>query len=357
MKHNSTSTYLIFLASFLLCINLIMLFFVFQTVRMLESDASTINEMGIIRGSIQRITKIKISGEKELYSNTIEDTDNLIKKLISDKDTNLFSRGEYKFDIKNIIKIESEWQDLKQLLSDYTKNPSHNLLVNILDKSEQCWELADIAVSNAQTVAENKVSGIKFFYVILFVYTINVFVVIWVAYSFVRKNLEFRASYDSLTGLLNRHSYRKTIKVKLEKSIRCKTQCSLIIYDVDFFKKINDTYGHETGDKVLIAISKLVKNTIRKDDTVFRIGGEEFTIILPETTVDDAFLVAEKVRKAIEENPVYNNIKVTISSGVADSNSDTTPSSIYQQADKALYKAKNSGRNKVEKYINEQSNN
>lgn len=357
MKDNSTSTYLIFLASFLLVINLTMLFFVFQTVKMLENDANTINEIGIIRGSIQRITKIKISGQEDSSSHIIEGIDALVHKIISGKEKNLFSRGEYKFNTENVVNIQAEWQNLKSLLSDYDQIPSKNLLIKIIDKSEECWQLTDLAVSNAQTVAENKVSGIRFFYVILFIYTINVFIVIWVAYSFVRKNLEFRASYDSLTGLLNRHSYRKTIKVELEKSIKCKTKCSLIIYDVDFFKKINDTYGHETGDKVLIAISKLVKNTIRKDDTVFRIGGEEFTIILPETTVDDAFLVAEKVRKAIEENPVYKDIKITISSGVADSNCDTTPSSIYQQADKALYKAKNSGRNKVENYINEQSNN
>lgn len=332
-----------------------MLFFVFQTVKMLENDANTINEMGIIRGSIQRITKIKISGQEKTSSHVIEDIDALINQTITitEKEKNLFSRGEYKFNTEDMVKIQAEWQNLKSLLSVYDQTPSQNLLKEIIDKSEECWQLTDLAVSNAQTVAENKVSGIKFFYIILFIYTINVFIVIWVAYSFVRKNLEFRASYDSLTGLLNRHSYRKTIKVELEKSIKCKTKCSLIIYDVDFFKKINDTYGHEAGDKVLIAISKLVKDSIRKDDTIFRIGGEEFAIILPETTADEAFLVAEKVRKAIAENPVYNNIKVTISSGVADSNSDTTPSSIYQQADKALYKAKNSGRNKIEKHTNE----
>lgn len=351
MKYTRVSTYLIYLTVFLLLINVVMILFIFHTVKVLEDDASVINHMGLVRGSIQRVAKLEVSGIRSLYSNLIEDTDSLIENLLKNKKIIYFAEGYASFDIENIQLIQLEWQNLKILLTEYSKHPTNDLLIKIVNKSEQCWYLTDFAVLNAQTVAENKVLGINFFYFILSIYTVNIFIVMWVVYTFVRRNLEFRASYDSLTRLLNRHSYERSIESEIDRSSRYETTFALIIYDVDLFKKINDTHGHETGDKILIELSNLVKKSIRKSDEVFRVGGEEFAIIVPETDADGALILAEKIRKEVEEHQFYKNLKVTVSLGVSDSNSGKTISDIYRQADDALYKAKNSGRNKVEKYL------
>ena len=138
---------------------------------------------------------------------------------------------------------------------------------------------------------------------------------------------------------------------RIEKSNRYKIKFSLLIYDIDYFKKINDTYGHESGDKILIELSNLVKKTLRKNDEVFRVGGEEFAIIAPETDVTNALVLAEKIRKVVEAANFHNNIKITLSLGIADSYTGRSISDIYRQTDTALYKAKNLGRNRAEQYL------
>ena len=357
MKYTRISTYLIFLTIFLLLINIVMIYFIFQTVKVLESDASIINRMGIIRGSIQRITKLEISGNQNSYSeiivdkNLIIEIDLQIKSLLEDEKL-LFLAKEYSdFGIENIKAIQAKWQNLKLLLASYQKKPTNNILIEILNESEESWELANFAALSAQEATEGKISGIKKFYIILLIYTINVLAVIWVVYSYVRKNLEFKASHDALTGLANRHSYERTIETEIEKSNRYKIKFSLLIYDIDYFKKINDTYGHESGDKILIELSNLVKKTLRKNDEVFRVGGEEFAIIAPETDVTNALVLAEKIRKVVEAANFHNNIKITLSLGIADSYTGRSISDIYRQADTALYKAKNLGRNRAEQYL------
>ncbi len=328
-----------------------MIFFIFHTVKVLENDASIVNRMGVIRGSIQRITKLELSGNRNHYTNLIEETDQLIESLLEDKKLVFFAKDYTVFDIENIIIIQNKWHHLKKLLATYQANPTTLLLIQILNESEASWELTNFVTLNTQEVVESKVSGINNFYIILLIYTINVLLVIWVVYSYVRNNLEFKASYDSLTGLANRHLYEKTIEAEIERSNRYKTNFSLIIYDIDYFRKINDTYGHEVGDKILIELSNLVKNTLRKSDEVFRVGGEEFAIITPETDATQTLVLAEKIRKEVEAAVFYNDIKVTLSLGVADSFSGKTISDIYRLADLALYKAKNAGRNKAEKHL------
>lgn len=350
MKYTRISTYLIFLTIFLLIINIVMIYFIFNTVKVLENDASIINRMGIARGSIQRITKLEISGNQNYYNelilqeNLVLEVDLQIAKLLEDKALLLLAKEYADFSIENIKLIQTKWQNLKLLLANHQENPSKNNLIDVLNESEEIWYLASSVALNAQKSTENKVSAIKEIYIILFFYLINVLVIIWIVYSYVRKNLEFKASYDALTGLANRHSYEKTIEAEIERSNRYKTKFSLIIYDVDYFKKINDTYGHESGDKILIELSSLVKTTLRKSDEVFRVGGEEFAIIAPETDAANALVLADKIRKVVEAASFHNNIKVTLSLGVAESYSGSSISNIYRQADIALYKAKNSGR-------------
>jgi diguanylate cyclase len=130
-----------------------------------------------------------------------------------------------------------------------------------------------------------------------------------------------------------------------------------MIIDIDFFKSINDSYGHIVGDTILKSIAKVLYDSLRKGDCIGRMGGEEFLIVLPSTKLDNAKIVGEKIRTRVENSSFsgnnYNNLKVTISIGIAENDLNSSHwETLLENADKALYEAKNSGRNKVAIYKN-----
>ncbi len=152
---------------------------------------------------------------------------------------------------------------------------------------------------------------------------------------------------DALTGLYNKRYFLEALQAELHRGIRFNRSTSLLIFDVDHFKQYNDTYGHPDGDRLLKQLGKIVKDNAGSFDTSCRYGGEEFVLILPETKPDHAYLVAEKLRQIIEHTE-FPNRKVTVSIGlVTNTNSTCTPEQLLQEADKALYKSKNAGRNKT----------
>lgn len=155
---------------------------------------------------------------------------------------------------------------------------------------------------------------------------------------------------DPLTGLYNRRGMDFSINISLASSQRLKKCFSAINIDIDFFKKINDTYGHDGGDYVLKEIADVLLQHVRSGDVCSRLGGEEFVILLPETTKDYAIEVAERIRKNIEMLELtYNGqiIKLTSSFGVATHSGEINIDHLLKDADKALYSAKAEGRNKV----------
>ncbi|MCB1525254.1 MAG: PleD family two-component system response regulator [Rhodoblastus sp.] len=160
------------------------------------------------------------------------------------------------------------------------------------------------------------------------------------------------AVVDALTGLHNRRYFDMHLSTLLDQAAQGAKPLSLLVLDIDFFKKINDTYGHDAGDEILRALAGRIRRAVRSVDLVCRLGGEEFVIVMPETSIDVAGRVAERVRRAVEAEPF--NVKegqmavpVTISIGIADRGSDANPDFIYKSADKALYESKATGRNKV----------
>jgi polar amino acid transport system substrate-binding protein len=157
------------------------------------------------------------------------------------------------------------------------------------------------------------------------------------------KMLKYRkeANIDMLTGILNRGAIEKKLR-KLAK----KAEGSVIFFDIDHFKNINDTYGHEFGDYVLQNLSKLIKESIRSSDYFGRWGGEEFLIILPDTSYENALKIAEKLRKKIAVHS-FKNVKITSSFGVTEFKRGESVDNIMARADEALYEAKESGRNQV----------
>ena len=161
------------------------------------------------------------------------------------------------------------------------------------------------------------------------------------------------AFQDGLTGLFNHRFFQESMDRELSKAIRYQRPFSLIMLDLDFFKKINDRYGHPVGDVVLKSISATINETVRKPDIVSRYGGEEFAIILPETSLKGAVILAERLRKNVEQQDVKSSggtIRVTISLGLTvwePESAVTQKVDIIEAADKALYASKSGGRNKT----------
>ncbi|HIE35102.1 MAG TPA: GGDEF domain-containing protein [Campylobacterales bacterium] len=153
---------------------------------------------------------------------------------------------------------------------------------------------------------------------------------------------------DFLTGLVNRRRFDRALLELLNDLHTKNYPFSLILLDIDNFKKINDKYGHPGGDKVLQEVATILKNFLRANAIVSRFGGEEFAVILPGSKLDEAEHIAQRLRKAIENRSFHiDDLKVTASFGVTEAKKDDTLESIYERADKALYKAKKSGKNIV----------
>ncbi|MDD3238440.1 MAG: GGDEF domain-containing protein [Candidatus Gastranaerophilales bacterium] len=164
------------------------------------------------------------------------------------------------------------------------------------------------------------------------------------------------ATLDALTGLNNRRQFEMRLNQEIATSRRKHNPLCCMMLDVDYFKKVNDTYGHAAGDCVLKAVSGLISREIREYDIASRYGGEEFFVILPQTTLEEASFVAQRLRRAIEEAqmditeakvPNTDFLNITVSIGVSDFDGKESPEEFYHNADKALYEAKNRGRNKV----------
>jgi diguanylate cyclase (GGDEF)-like protein len=164
-----------------------------------------------------------------------------------------------------------------------------------------------------------------------------------------KRTLKVQALTDSLTGLYNRFKYDKSLGIEIERNKRYKNPLSLIMFDIDYFKRVNDTYGHQAGDDVLRDLATIMRNNIRQHDILGRLGGEEFGIITPETNIEAAQILAEKLRKKVEKSLFCNEDSITCSFGVTQFKVDDSIDSFVKRADDALYKAKKGGRNKVEK--------
>ncbi len=164
------------------------------------------------------------------------------------------------------------------------------------------------------------------------------------------------ATVDSLTGLNNKGYFQTRINEEFKRSMRYKQPLSVIMFDIDFFKAVNDTYGHKSGDYVLKEIAGVLRDSCRNNvDIPCRVGGEEFCVISPETSEADAFHLAERVRKEVEKITLKIDdkisIKKTLSAGVASINEKSNSfEEVIDSADKALYHSKGNGRNQVTKF-------
>ena len=161
-----------------------------------------------------------------------------------------------------------------------------------------------------------------------------------------------QATCDPLTGLMNRHYLQRELSKFVSLSARYHRTFSVMMLDIDFFKKVNDTYGHDVGDNVLTMVANILMNNVRDHDIAARFGGEEFIILLPETALNDAVVVAERIRMAVEgfnfEPLGCQQHCVTISIGIGEfPTTGIATEELVKRTDAALYEAKTSGRNRV----------
>ncbi len=176
-----------------------------------------------------------------------------------------------------------------------------------------------------------------------------------------RDALHYQATHDSLTGLLNRTAIIERANLELERSMRSGEPLSLALLDIDFFKQVNDTYGHLIGNEVLTMVGQLINCIVRPYDGVGRWGGEEFLLVLPDTGLEVATRIAERVRMQVSthslELPSGLHLPITVSIGVSSTEIEPTNlmllDTLFQRADTALYRAKQNGRNQVMPYTKE----
>ena len=164
-----------------------------------------------------------------------------------------------------------------------------------------------------------------------------------------KKQLEFLSETDTLTGVSNRLVFNRTLINEIQRAHRYHSELALLMFDIDHFKNINDTYGHEVGDQVLVTLCEVISDLLRETDVFCRIGGEEFTVMMPETNLEQATQSAERLRKAVETLPSQTlPTSLTISFGVVSMTRWDNDKTILKRADDALYQAKKKGRNRVE---------
>jgi len=157
---------------------------------------------------------------------------------------------------------------------------------------------------------------------------------------------ENAAIRDPMTGILNRRGLEHFGVPMMSKS----SPITVAVMDVDHFKKVNDTYGHQTGDQVLVTMAKVITKQLRENDLLVRLGGEEFGLVLPQTRVADAMKICERMRLDLQNydwSDVHPDLKVTMSVGLMQQNTEDSLQDLIDGADKALYRAKRDGRNKV----------
>jgi diguanylate cyclase (GGDEF)-like protein len=173
-----------------------------------------------------------------------------------------------------------------------------------------------------------------------------------IEHGYIDLQAKLQARTDSLTGVANHRAFHETLSREIARADRNKSECALVIIDIDDFKRINDTFGHQVGDAVIKDLSERIITMVRKGDTFARQGGEEFSLILPDTSLEGAKIMADRVCKKISASPfvfAQTSVLYTISLGFSIYNgaNPRTKDALIADADKALYLSKNSGKNMV----------
>ena len=223
------------------------------------------------------------------------------------------------------------------------------LIIALFFAFRSIWTASEIKIINFMNAGLIHGLAIVIFH---FMTLATSFCVIWIASSILERELIKQARIDPLTLVYNRRALTELATIEMSRVIRNDHPLAMIICDIDHFKHFNDQHGHQAGDKVLVDFASILKSNVREHDLVSRYGGEEFLILLPETNLEHAAIIAEKLRVKIMNHqlviPPNKTLSITASFGVANYQKGVTDwKQIVKTADRALYQAKNTGRNRV----------
>lgn len=294
-----------------------------------------INSTGSIRGGIQRVTKLYLLNQDIKESVKMIDETNFILSDFLNSKTGVFNSND-KIEFSNLLQ---SWTEYKEILKNNQKD-------RILNSSENLWKLSNIVVNKIEIKTHNHIALQYLFLFLLFAIVCILGLVGFFIRKVVQENIEKKASHDQLTNLLNRNYLHQIYNVKLSDSLRKSSFLAVLICDIDHFKYVNDTFGHDVGDKVLKRIAEIMVENTRENDAIFRYGGEEFLILVSFTEIPQLIQYAERLRSSVESTEIIEH-KITISVGVSLIDDKQELKQHILRADTALYKAKQAGRNRV----------
>ncbi|RXJ84672.1 YfiR/HmsC family protein [Arcobacter cloacae] len=331
----------------------------------LKEQKETINSLNqkIENKNLELTSKVKaINEQKSVIDTQTKNIKNYEQKLstqekLLQKQAKLLE--EQRAQLEEIYKnIEFQKEKLSNAVLDVNeKERVVESLIDLQKKKQQEFEKAkkDLEFLNLQIqeqkknllLKENIITDQKNAMSILAIlfFIILILGIIGIKQNKLLKNL---SQIDTLSGLYNRRFMNKKLEEEILKYKRYKTPFSILLLDVDFFKKINDSYGHDKGDFVIKKISTLIQQNSRDTDISARWGGEEFLILVPNSNLEGAVILANNLKQIIEKTDFTTKEKITVSVGVSTFNENLNQEELLKLADNALYKAKNSGRNKVE---------
>jgi len=330
---NRASLKIIFILLLLTSTLPIGIFISLSSLEKLRDDATAINNIGYIRGSIQRLAHASVTTEKEQIIYEIREK---------------FEELENHFIVENkmYIHISDFESKFKKLQDCWAMIESSHLKSSSNDLCERSWQVADKTASSATQIVHKKYEEI-----VLTIFTVGSIVfallllAIFIIHFEVRNQLEVNILKDPLTKLYNRNYLLEQLKNRITSFNRLKQPFSLIFMDLDHFKYINDTHGHQTGDRVLKEFSSLLSPLLRSEDIAFRYGGEEFLILAKSANEAEAYLLAERIRKKVSAHDFNIEDSVTLSLGISEFTEFDTLDTILSHADSAMYQAKEQGRN------------
>jgi len=302
-------------------------------------DTMLINKFGYIRGSVQRYSKLKLINSNKT-KNIKKSIDSTFKEITYylDKYPEIFSEKFLISFYDKLNNLKESWKKIKKI----------NTKENLIKESEKNWKIANTITNLMKKIAEKKLALInKLMTIFTLVSLVLVFILVIIVYYLVRSGLEKATITDPLTKLYNRLYFENQLNYLIEKYKRDNTPFSAFLFDIDYFKKINDTYGHQKGDEVLEKLASVVKSQIRSTDLAFRYGGEEFIILFPDTNLNQAQKIAKRIENIIKKEIRLNNTSVTISGGIGEYNIYLTKNEFLRKIDQALYKAKKEGRDRI----------
>ena len=316
-------------------------FNVIKRITMMHHDADVVNALGFVRGSIQRLIVHKMS-ELDLEAITLETE----LKFKSVKEYVLFDDDytSYVQESGFLSKYDHVYDAWKHFYKDVHQAHPKELEVY----SKKYWNMTDNLILVAIKMIERKQKDFLSFIIISNILAgVILLFMIYFVHHFVKNELEKNVIVDPLTKLYNRFYFNYFLESQLAYFDRSNEELALLFIDIDHFKKVNDTYGHKMGDKVLEEVASIILKHLRKEDTGFRFGGEEFIVTLPNCGQEQAAMISQRLLAEVSSHKFAFKDQLTISIGLTLYRKNEKMSLFIERADQAMYAAKKNGRNQV----------